>query len=508
MLTTPQAQPAPQPPSLPTLEQVEAELLCRSLQRFVVGGWHVLEPATAFVPNWHIDAICEHLEAVTAGEIRRLLINIPPGHMKSLTMSVFWPAWVWTQAPEVRWLFTSFAQPLSTRDSVKMRRLIQSEWYQLRWGDKYTLMGDQNAKTRYENSARGYRIATSMEAGTGERADVVAADDPHNIRKAESKADREGVLSAWDTVFSQRLSNPETGALVVTMQRLHEQDVSGHVLEQGEGQWEHLMLPAEYDPARSCVTCLGFEDPRSEELALLWPQRFNRKRIARMKIELGLYGAAGQLQQRPAPKGGGMFERAWFRLAKAVPDNVLARVRYWDKAGTLGGGKYTAGVLLAMTSSATYYVEDVVRGQWDKANREPILRATADNDAVRYGVGAVVHWVEQEPGSGGKDSATDTIINLAGHTVKAETASGDKFVRAGPLAAAAKVGSVHVLDGQTWTKAFLDEMELAGPGAAFLDQMDGASGAFNKLALDPQYAAASAAPDTSSLTSPSYWKGR
>ena len=243
------------------LEMVQAEARSRSVYRqrtedtaqaeahlgdFIRQAWHVLEPATPYIHGWHIDAMCEHLEAVTRGWIRNLLINVPPRHMKSLAVSVFWPCWEWTQHPERRWLYASYAQSLSIRDSLKCRRLIESDWYQAHWGQVFQLRGDQNQKMRWENDKTGYRLASSVGGSlTGEGGDRLVADDPHNIQQRESDTIREGVLQWWDEVMSTRLNDPKTGAKVLVMQRLHERDLSGHVLEQGG--WEHLCLPAEYE---------------------------------------------------------------------------------------------------------------------------------------------------------------------------------------------------------------------------------------------------------------------
>lgn len=132
--------------------EIDRECAARSFREFVRQAWSVIEPSTPFVPGWHIDAIIEHLEAVSYGQIRNLLINVPPRHMKSLLVSVLWPAWEWIRWPERRWLFSSYASTLSIRDSVKCRRLIESPWYQALWGDRYSLTGDQNTKGRLDNN--------------------------------------------------------------------------------------------------------------------------------------------------------------------------------------------------------------------------------------------------------------------------------------------------------------------------------------------------------------------
>ena len=462
--------------TLPNLADIEAEQFSRSLSAYQRAAWHVVEPQTQYVHNWHIDAITEHLEAVTRGEIRNLLINIPPRHMKSLNVSVFWPTWVWATHPHVQWLYTSYVQSLSTRDSVKCRRLIQSQWYQERWGHVFQMTGDQNVKTRFENDKTGYRIATSVDGGTGEGGTVVITDDPHNIKEGESDTKREGVLVWWDEVMSTRLNDPQTGAKVIMMQRVHERDLSGHVLEQGG--YEHLMIRSEYVPTTH-VSVTGFKDPRTKPDELLWPKRFTREVIDKLKIQLGEYAYSGQHQQEPTARKGGLFERGWFEVVDEAPKQG-ERVRYWDKAGTEGGGKYTVGTLEVLRRDDTVFIEDVVRGQWSAPNRETQIKQTAEADAKKYGIGAVRIIMEQEPGSAGKDVVEASILNLRGHSAEGHRPTGNKFTRAGPLASGAKAGNVKVVKAD-WNEDFLSELNKAGPGATYLDQMDSAAGAYNAL---------------------------
>lgn len=301
-------------------ELVKIEVECRkakkSLHEFTKLAWHIIEPGTPFVDGWHIHAICDHLEAVTHGKIRNLVINIPPRHMKSILVAVMWPVWVWITNPAFRWMFASYAGSLSVRDSLKCRRLIQSAWFQDRFSDVFTLTGDQNAKTFFENDHAGYRFATSVGASTtGHGGDCIVVDDGHNALEATSDAIRESTLEWWDQAMSTRLNNPKTGTRVLVMQRLHENDLAGHVLKQGG--WEHLCLPAEFEPARRITTSIGWTDPRKAEGALLWPTRFGRKELDALKKTLGEYGGAGQLQQRPAPAEGGIIKRSWFKMFKA-----------------------------------------------------------------------------------------------------------------------------------------------------------------------------------------------
>lgn len=219
------------------------------------------------------------------GQIRNLLINVPPRHMKSLLVCVFWPAWEWTRWPERRFLYSSYAANVSVRDSVKCRRLVESPWYQRFWGHVFSLRGDQNAKTRFENNKSGYRLATSVGgAVTGEGGDRIICDDPHKVDEAESDTIRQAAIDWWDVAMSTRLHDPRSSAKVIVMQRCHQRDLSGHLMEQGV--WEHLCLPAEYKGSRP-ATSIGFSDPRTEPGDLLWPERFGEKEIADLKVSLG-----------------------------------------------------------------------------------------------------------------------------------------------------------------------------------------------------------------------------
>ncbi|MDP2651579.1 MAG: LAGLIDADG family homing endonuclease, partial [bacterium] len=204
---------------------IQKHLAEKSLLEYIKQAWSILEPKNPFKSGFHIEAICEHLEAITRGDIRRLIINIPPRHAKSLSVCVFWPTWEWGPhgTPETRWLFSSYAESLAIRDSRKCRQLITSPWYQANWGDRFKLVYDQNAKQRFENDKRGHRIATTvMGVGTGEGGDRVIVDDPSNVTKIESSTRRLEVLMWWDESMSSRGDSPETSAYIIVMQRLHE----------------------------------------------------------------------------------------------------------------------------------------------------------------------------------------------------------------------------------------------------------------------------------------------
>ena len=309
--------------SLPSASEARAEKCRRHFRHFVRHGWEVLEPGTRLAWNWHIDAICDHCQAVTRGEIRNLLINIPPGHMKSLIVSVFWPAWEWIEEPEVRSLFSSYALDLSLRDSVRFRDLVQSDWYQDWFCPEWRLSQDQKTKSNISNGRKGFRLAMSVGGrATGFRGNKIVTDDPLNAKEMHSLAAREECLFWWDKVMSSRLNDMRTGAKVIIMQRLHEQDLSGHVL--GKGVYEHLCLPSEFEPDRRSVTFIlragervpFWEDPRTEPGELLFPELFPRPVLDQARKDLGEDGYAGQHMQAPAPPEGGMLKRHHWRFWK------------------------------------------------------------------------------------------------------------------------------------------------------------------------------------------------
>jgi len=453
---------------------IEREYCARSLASFVREAWHVLEPGQPYIHGWHVDAICEHLEAITDGELTRLLINIPPGTMKSTLTSVFWPAWEWGPKglPHIRMIGASHEQGLAVRDTRKMRNLISSQWFQERW--PIAMTSDQNQKTFYENSSTGWRQACAVASMTGKRGDRVVWDDPHSVEAALSIAHRETALRVFQETLPTRLNNPDSSAIVIVMQRLHESDVSGFILGDDYG-YDHLCLPMEFEPERRCTTSLGFTDPRTEDGELLFPERFSRTTVDRDKKIMGSMAVAGQFQQRPAPRGGGFFEWEKLEIVEAAPKKLLQFVRYWDKAGTNGAGAYTAGVLMAKDREGVFYVLDVVRGQWSAPKREKVIKQTAQTDGVKVKV-----WVEQEPGSGGKESAESTVKGLAGFRAYAERATGDKALRAEPYSVQVEAGNVKVVAG-AWNKDFIDEHKTF-PVGKYKDQIDAASGAFNKLA--------------------------
>lgn len=811
----------------------------KSLIEFIKQGWNVLEPNNPFADGWHLHAICEHLEAVASGQIKKLLINIPPRHCKSLAVSVFFPCWLWTKFPEKRTLFSSYSSDLSQRDGRKCLILLNSEWYRKNWAKLFVL--DKETDFKIENSKRGYRIATSVGGmTTGEGGDFVCfpydeivqtekgkmkigdivenkisvkvwsvnlksgnpelkeiegwkknrasdmvqitfndgssirctpdhkiwttkgyvmaqnltssdmlpyftskdisnincinikqsgklslrqrgasyfsnllfrkfccvmsfamrisgssafffsnrrprsftpnvinslscnfvfsgktvsavfafkdnkslfsgqnsprslfknressvslgvsdiftscsvskigkgvigriaikmsdfltfdwsshkskkhclmnksvnvpslfscikswvssfacnwgfhnhffkkmlippivtemsksldsasrgnlvqsfksryifpvfvefcfhsessycltvkdnhnfvvstsqgennivvancTDDPHSAKEIESDVKRIAVLRWWDEVMSTRLNDQKTGVKIIIMQRLHEKDLAGHVLSKDDS-YVHLCLPARYEVnGERTRTVIPFKDPRTQEGEVLWEAKFADKELSSLEKELGEYARAGQLQQRPSPRGGGLFKVVNF-VKKTVCnfDEVKRAVRYWDKAGTELGGCFTCGVLMFWMRDGSFFVYDIVAGQWNSSDREKHIERVIKADTYhckRYKY-SYACWVEQEPGSAGKESALATIRRLAGYRVYADRVTGSKESRATDFAVQVEIGNVSVLD-TSWTNVYFERMEFY-PMGEYKDWGDASSGAFNKL---------------------------
>lgn len=454
---------------------------CQPLAGFVRGAWHVVEPSVDYVHGWHIDAICRHLEAVTSGEITRLLINVPPGTMKSLLCGVFWPAWEWgpRNRPELRYLGSSYSERYAKRDNRRMRDLVASEWYQTLWGDRVKLT--RSGEMAFANTRTGFRQGVPFSRLTGGRGDRVIIDDPHSVDGAESEAERLSTVRTFRESVPTRLNDPQRSAIVVVMQRLHEADVSGTILALGLG-YEHLMLPMEFEPERFCRTSIGFTDPRTEEGELLFPERFPRAVVERDKVPLGSYAVAGQFQQRPSPRSGGLFQRGDFEIVDAVPAGAK-RCRAWDFAASKARpGRqpdWTVGLRMA-EADGIFFVETIARGRWSPAEVERNLKNMATQDGP-----TVMIRMPQDPGAAGKADAETKIKLLAGFPIRVLSVTGDKATRAKPASAQAEAGNVKLVRGD-WNEVFLDEI-CAFPNAQFDDQVDAFADALNELALGSSF---------------------
>ena len=446
-----------------------------SLYEFIKQSWPVVEPGVPFIASWHIEAICEHLEAITSGELRKLLINIPPRHSKSTIVSVMWPMWEWLAQPEQKFLCASYSSTLSIRDNLKARRLVQSPWYQERWGHMFALAGDQNAKQRFENDKTGYRIATSVGGtATGEGGSRLILDDPHSAQEAQSDVVRESSLEWFDVVWSTRLNDPKRDAMVTIMQRLHEKDVSGHIL-QDIGGWEHLCIPAEWD-GKARRTSLGPYDPRKVKGELICPERFGEKEITELKQLLGQYGAAGQLQQDPQPAEGGILKTKFFNTWPA--DRALPQFEYILQSYDCAFTEKTTGDPTACTVWAVFTHagarQVMLIDAWDEHLSYPELRKRAIKDwGTEYGGTTVEDGLRTarrpdrvliEAKASGQSLLQD--MRLAGvPAIGYNPGNADKVSRAHQVAPTLELGLLWIPESRknpgqpvSWAEAFLKQV--------------------------------------------------
>lgn len=438
--------------------------------------------------NWHHRVLCEHLDRFVAGEIKRLMVFMPPRMGKSELVSRRLPARILGENPDAGIIACSYGADLAGRMNRDVQRIIESGAYAALYPE--TRLFGSNVRTVAQGSYLrnsdlfeivghdGFYRSAGVGGGiTGMGCQFGLIDDPiKNRLEAESATYRDALWDWYTSTFYTRLE--KDACVLLTMTRWHKDDLAGRLLAQQEAdpdadQWTVISFPAvaEGEPTEL--------DPRHEGEAL-WPAKYDEERLRKMFLAVGSYQAASLYQQRPRLREGGMFKAPWFPIVEESPVTA-ERVRYWDKAGTAGGGKFTAGVRMARAADGLIYVEDVIRGQWSSGERRRQMKQTAQLDAERFG-NAVAIWVEQEPGSGGKESAETTVQDLAGYPVRAETVTGSKETRADPFAAQCEAGNVRLVRAP-WNAAYIDEL-CDFPKGTFTDQVDASSGAFNRLTLD------------------------
>ena len=464
-------------------QEIERELARRShshFTNFTFPGFRV---------NWHHALISAALDRFVAGLIKRLMIFEPPRHGKSEQVSRRLPAYILGRYPDAQVIATSYSADLASRMNRDVQRIVDSPRFAEIFPD--TRLFGSNVRTVAAGSYlrnsdifeivgyRGsYRSAGVGGGITGMGFDYGIIDDPiKNRAEANSPTYRHAVWNWYTSTFYTR--QERDASILITLTRWHEDDLAGRLLAQAASdpeadQWTVISLPAiAEDP-------LADGDPRQLGEAL-WPWKYNEEKLLKIRKTVGEYEWGALYQQRPKAPEGFRLKREWFsKLVDAAPVEAR-RVRYWDKAGTSDGGAYTAGVMQAINPDGLIYIEDVVRGQWNATEREKVIVQTAELDAQRFGSKtAVEYYVEQEPGSGGKEFAENTIRNLGGYIVHADRPTGDKLLRLEPFEAQAGAGNVRVVRG-TWNAAYIEEL-CSVPFGQFRDQTDATSGGYNKLA--------------------------
>lgn len=388
--------------------------------------------------------------------------------------SKYLPAWFLGTFPDKRVIMAGYGGAFATEWGAKAREILR-EWG---WVFGVNVSSETSAKDDWGIEGRLGRMYAVGVGGslTGRGADLLIIDDPiKNHEEAASEVYRNKTWEFWRAAAYSRLE--PNGAVIVIQTRWHEDDLTGRILThevEFDEQWRKVVLPAIAEDG----------DPLGRERGeALWPERYDTAQLERIRKTQGSYWWSALYQQRPAPEDGLIFKRQWFSIVSEAPAQVGKAVRYWDKAGTDAGGDYSVGCLIA-ERDGVFYVVDVVRGQWSSMERNRIIQQTAEIDATRYGM-KMTTWVEQEPGSGGKESAELTIRQLAGHHVKSERVTGDKETRWRPFSAQCEGGNVKLVKGK-WNGEFIDELCIV-PNGTHDDQADAASGAFNKLAMKRQF---------------------
>lgn len=446
------------------------------LRQFIAQGWSILDPGSPFRANWHIDAICDHLEAAARGEIQQLVISIPPGHAKSRIVSVFWHPWIWSWWPEWRGIFSSYgAQPVapSMRDSVNARSVIVSDWYQANFHPQWRLTGDQNVKSYYRNTKTGERLSLTVGAGTGFRGNAVVVDDPINLSDRHSESVLESVKDWWDKAMSSRFNDQSKRLRVIIAQRAVVGDLTGHVLAQGG--YEHLCLPSEFDPKRRAVTSLGIADLRKAEGELLFPSLFPEGVIAQAKKDLGSIDYSAQHQQLPVPMSGGVFQREWFtaNYYTKLPPVFHEQIASWDMSfKDTKSADYVVGQIWARLGADVYLIHER-RGQMNY----PTTRKTVEDVSKAYPA-ALLKLVED------KANGPAIIDDLRGKIpgLVAVEPDGSKEARASAVSPMCEANNVHLPDPAIWPEVseWLDEI-CTFPKGVHDDRVDAFTQALKRL---------------------------
>jgi predicted phage terminase large subunit-like protein len=483
----------------PDFDLMRSTLCERHLYDFTKASWPLVD-AMQFIGGWHMEAICEHLEAVSYGQIRNLMVNVPPRFSKSTLTSVMWPAWEWgpRNLPGSQWLCMSYGARLALRDSRKCRDIIQSDWYQDHWGHQFRLVGDQNAKERYDNDHHGYRIASSIGGmGTGEGGSRLVVDDPHNVRDIESDTIRMGVLDWWDAVMPTRMNDPKHGSNILIMQRSHHMDLAGHIEAQDDGSWVWLMLPMEYEPRRSKVTFNGWKDKRTKEGELLCPERFGKAEVDGLKRRLGAHNYAAQCQQAPSPLEGSILRRDWWKYYNERPNLEEMEIVFqsWDLAfKSLATSAYVAGGVWCAKGSNIYLI-DRIRDHLSFTETLQAIRSMTQKWPL-----CTAKFIEDTANG---PAVMDTLKNEISGMIPVK-AAGPKEGRAFAVSPDVEAGNVWLPSMALcpWVDEYVEQLAQF-PRGAYKDDMDMTTQAIMQIRKRQRTLDTSKLPPVVSLTRPS-----
>lgn len=448
-----------------------------------------------FSPNWHIEYICEELEIIARRvadkkpKLYDLIINMPPGSTKTAIVGIMFPIWCWVNWFYMRFITASYTASLSLESAEYSRDIVRSERFKLIFPE-IGIKADKDMKSNFRVVKRefvhkgrvprihtgGNRLSTSVAGSpTGYHGHINIVDDPLDPMRAISDVEIKKANYFFDNVLPFRKVNKEITVTILMMQRLHQNDPTAHLLNnKKKGKIKHICLPGEIKNYRKMVNPPELVKRYSKD-GLLDTKRLSWNVLKELEA-LGQFTYGGQVGQNPVPLGGGMFKTDHLVLIERYPTqhDIAETVRYWDKAGTQGGGAYTVGVKMCKLKDGTYVLLDVKRGQWASEERERIIKECARGDGTACKI-----YVEQEPGSGGKESAEATVKNLVGFSTYMDSPTGDKVYRADPYSVQMNLGQVAMLKGD-WNKEYEEELKNF-PNSTYKDQTDASSGAFSRL---------------------------
>ena len=447
-----------------------------------------------FTPNWHIEYICEELEIVAKRVAKNepklydLIINVPPGSTKTAIVGIMFPIWCWVNWFHLRFITASHTSALSLETAEYSREIIRSQKFKELFPeltvklDKDTKSNFRVVKREFVHKGRvpqlktgGNRYSTSVGGTiTGFHGHINIVDDPLEPIKAVGEAEIKKANHWMDNTLPFRKVDKKITVTILIMQRLHQNDPTAHLLKNRKDSIKHICIPGEIKNYEDQVRPVELIKQYTKD-GLLDPKRLDWEVLKELE-KLGQFTYGGQIGQNPVPLGGGMFKTDHLIVTERqpFPQDIVNTVRYWDKAGTQGGGAYTVGAKMCKLKDDTFMVLHVKRGQWASEERERIIKETAQADGVNCKV-----YVEQEPGSGGKESADATIKNLVGFATYKDRPVGDKALRADPYSVQVNQGQVKVLKGE-WNKEYIEELKYF-PNSTYKDQTDASSGAFSKL---------------------------
>lgn len=485
------------------LARLEYRARClESFAFFAREAWPHIVPEE-LIWSWHLDAICEHLEAVTDGTIDNLLCNMPPGHAKSTFFSVLWPAWRWAKAPQWKLLSGSYDIDLAIRDACASRDLMKGEWYQSTLKPEWEFKATQDNKKFYQNTAMGHRVSTTPKGrGTGHRCNCWLVDDPLNVRDAYSTIERRRAVRWITKTLQSRLNTTQRRSRVLVMQRLHHDDPSQLLKQRG---FVHLMLPTLFESQRRCQTVIGYTDPRAQEGELLFPDGFDEEAVEEAKKDLGSMGFAGQHQQRPSAEGGNIFMREHWSFWKGSPLTLdeeaegcwvrLPQPHEWDRCAvtvdtSAGSESTTASFNIyhfwGIRGSLRFLLGEFRKQLSEAKLIEAFERFCALPELSKRGdIIGCIKWVEQK--AAGPELIKQLEAKVTG--LVAVNPKGSKEARARLAAPAVEAGNYILPDPRThdWVDGvdgFIEELARF-PGGSHDDRVDSLS-MLNSQLTEPQ----------------------